>query len=199
MDFTVKTIATGLTPGSQVRYRFRGPGGEMSPTGTCRTAPAADVVAPVAFGFSGDTDWKWRPFPVVNALNREQLDFFVYLGDLIYESTNLQGNEVAEDLDAYRAKYRENRELPDGLSAESGVPLRDLYASFGMFAVPDNHELGVSLRDPNAPRYTEGGAPAARGSSQFVNQTPGSRIGCGRTRSTRRFASSAPPVRAIRE
>jgi len=171
-DFTVKTIATGLAPAASIGYRFRGPGGELSPTGTCHTAPRADQTVPLTFAFSGDVDWKWRPYPVLNTLNKEALDFFIFLGDTIYESTNLQGTEVAEDLTTYRAKYRQNRELPDGLPA-GPVPLRDLYANFGMFSVPDNHELGTSASDPTAPRYTEGGAPAAPGADQLVNHTPG--------------------------
>jgi phosphodiesterase/alkaline phosphatase D-like protein len=172
-DFTVKTIAAGLAPAATIHYRFRGPSGELSPTGTCHTAPSADQAVPFTFAFSGDVDWKWRPYPVLNALNKEALDFFIFLGDTIYESTNLQGTEVAEDLATYRAKYRENRELPDGLPVGGPVPLRNLYASFGMFSVPDNHELGTSASDPNAPRYTEGGAPATPGAAQFVNHTPG--------------------------
>jgi alkaline phosphatase D len=170
-DFTIKTLADGLAAGGAVRYRFRGPNGELSPTGTCRTAPSGDQRVPFSFAFSGDADWKWRPYPVLNSLNHESLDFFVFLGDTIYETTNLLGTKVVEDLEGYRAKYRENRELPAGL--EGAVPLRDLYASFSMFSVPDNHELGTSVEQPSAPRYTEGGAPAAPGSQQLVNKTPG--------------------------
>src|SRR5436189_186119 len=80
------------------------PAGELSPIGTCRTAPDPDVISPVTFGFSGDADWKWRPYPIVNALNQESLDFFLFLGDTIYETTNPDGTEVAEDLNGYRAK-----------------------------------------------------------------------------------------------
>jgi alkaline phosphatase D len=174
-DFTTRTIAADLAPGSSVRYRFRGPAGELSPVGTCHTAPPDDQAVPFTFAFSGDADWKWRPYPVLNALKGESLDFFVFLGDTIYETTNLEGTKVVEDLAGYRAKYRENRELPQGLPNDPGadVPLRDLYASFGMFSVPDNHELGTSVDDPKAPRYTEGGAPAAPGAGQRVNKTSG--------------------------
>jgi hypothetical protein len=42
-----------------------------------------------------------------------------------------------------------------------------------MFSVPDNHELGTSVADPGAPRYTEGGAPAPGQPGTVVNQTPG--------------------------
>jgi phosphodiesterase/alkaline phosphatase D-like protein len=176
-DFTVHAVATGLTPGSTVHYRFRGPAGELSATGTCRTAPPEDADATVTFAFSGDADWKWRPYPLVRALNREPLDFFVFLGDLIYETTNDTGTTVVEDLDGYRGKYRENRERPDAATAAgvADVPLRDMYESFGEYMVFDNHETGLSAADPKAPRYTEGGAPAGDGVHQFVNQTQGYR------------------------
>ena len=172
-DNTVKTVIGDLAAGSTVHYRFRGPGGELSTAGTCHTAPPPDSTAAFSFGFSGDTDWKWRPYPVMNALNHESLDFFIFLGDTIYETTNFEGTTVAEDLATYRAKYRENRELPNGLPADGPVPMQQMYASFGIFSVPDNHELGTSVADPGAPKYTEGGAPAAPGGSELVNQTPG--------------------------
>src|SRR5713226_9067392 len=50
-DFTIKTVAAGLAAGSSVRYRFRAPSGELSPTGTCHTAPRADQSVPFTFGF----------------------------------------------------------------------------------------------------------------------------------------------------
>ena len=50
---------------------------------------------------------QWRPYPVVNALNKEALDFFVFLGDTIYETTNAQGSEVVEDLAGYRPGWVE--------------------------------------------------------------------------------------------
>ena len=90
-DFTVKTIATDLPSGAEIRYRFRGPAGELSPVGQCRTAPPSTQATELTFGFSGDVDWKWRPYPLLSALNAEPLDFFVFLGDTIYETTNLPG------------------------------------------------------------------------------------------------------------
>jgi phosphodiesterase/alkaline phosphatase D-like protein len=173
-DYNVKANADRLSPGTTIAYRFRGPNGELSATGSCRTAPDPNDDTPLTFGFSGDADWKWRPYPLLNALDREPLDFFVFLGDLIYETTNLQGTTSAEDLDGYRGKYRENREPVGGAPGpDAYVPLRDLYQAFGMYMVFDNHELGVSQADRTAPPYTEGGAPAGDGAHQFVNQTPG--------------------------
>lgn len=173
-DYIVKANADRLPSGTTIAYRFRGPNGELSATGSCRTAPDPADDAPITFAFSGDADWKWKPYPLLDALNREQLDFFVFLGDLIYETTNLQGTTSAENLDGYRAKYRVNREpAGDKSAANASIPLRDLYQTFGMYMLFDNHEIGVSQADRGAPPYTEGGAPAGDGVHQFVNQTPG--------------------------
>jgi len=171
-DFTLKVVADGLLPNEALAYRFRSLSGEVSATGSCRTAPARDDAAAVTFGFSGDADWKWKPYPLLNALNRESLNFFIFLGDLLYETTNLEGTTAVEDLAGYRAKYRENRE-PVGDKTGADVPLRTLYQSFGMYAVFDNHETGPSKLDPTAPPYNEGGASAGDGVHQYVNQTPG--------------------------
>ena len=169
-DLTVKTLVDGLSPAESLAYRFRAPGGETSPVGACRTAPPPDQAAPVTFGFSGDADWKWRPYPLLDALVREPLDFFFFLGDLIYEDTAPDGSSVAETLDDYRAKYRQNREPRPGSEKPS---LQPLYARFGLYAVFDNHETGNSRANPSAPPYNEGGAPTGDGAHQFVNQTAG--------------------------
>lgn len=167
-DFTVKVLASGLKPGTKYYYRFKS-GNDVSPIGSFKTAYAPDQRDPVTLGFSGDVDWKWKPYPVLNNLNKENLDFFFFLGDLIYETTNLAGTTAAEDLNDYRAKYRENRE-PRPNSASKMAPMLDLYRLFGQYSVFDNHETGPSKADKNAPNYNEGGAPA---NGQFVNQTEG--------------------------
>ena len=156
-DLTVKALATGLAPGTRYYYRFRG-GESVSPVGTFHTAYAPRDDAPVKLVFSGDADWKWKPFPLAAALAREDADFFFFLGDVVYESQDYDGKSFANGLDAYRSKYRENRE-PRPASATAMVPLRDVYAAFGQYSVFDNHELGGT---------PEGGAMKAGG---FVNRS----------------------------
>jgi alkaline phosphatase D len=175
-DFTAKAVAADLQPGTVYHYRFRGSAGERSAAGACRTAYAPDRPAPITFGFTGDADWRWKPYPLLASLNREPLDFFVFLGDLIYEWSAPESgaaSPVAETLDEYRALYRANREPRPGLP--DLVPLRQTYTRFGQYSVFDNHELGPSQADPRAPRYDFGGAPANDGLHTFVNQTPGFR------------------------
>ncbi len=167
-DLTVKVTAQGLKPGTRYFYRFRA-GGQLSPVGQFRTAFAPGQAAPLTFAFSGDADWEWKPYPVLNALVKEKLDFFLFLGDLIYETTDLQGRTDVEDLAGYRWKYRENREPRDN-SPSKMVPMLDLYRLFGQYSVFDNHEIGVSRADRAAPPFITGGA---RAGDVFVNRTPG--------------------------
>jgi hypothetical protein len=119
--------------------------------------------------FSGDADALWRPFPLLNSLIRENLDYFVFLGDLIYEWEEGPDTASAEDLADFRFKYRENREPRPG-SPSQMVPMLDLYRSFGQYSIFDNHELAYSQADRSAPPYVSGGAQR---NGQFVNQTPG--------------------------
>jgi alkaline phosphatase D len=166
-DFTAKALASSLEPGARYYYRFKA-GDTVSDTGRFRTPYAPDDRATVRMAFTGDADWRWKPYPLLASLAEEDLDFFLFLGDLIYEHADIEAKAVVDGLEGYRAKYRENREpRPDAASAIT--PLRDLYAAFGQYAVFDNHELGLSP-EASAPRYTEGGARVAGG---FVNGTRG--------------------------
>jgi phosphodiesterase/alkaline phosphatase D-like protein len=168
-DFTTKRIVPNLRQGVRYYYRFTAPG-VASPTGTFMTPYAEFDRAPVRMAFTGDADWKWKPYPLLASLVREPVDFFLFLGDLVYESTDYEGKGAAEDLAGYRMKYRENREPRPG-SPSGMVPMRDLYAAFGQYSVVDNHELGYSRADfANAPPYPEGGATHH---GTFVNKTPG--------------------------
>jgi alkaline phosphatase D len=172
-DFTVKVTARGLTPGTLYYYRFRS-GGNVSAVGSFRTAYAADQDAPVTIGFTGDAHWAWKPYPLLAGLAHEPLDTFIFLGDLLYESRNLEtgknGTIAAESLDDFRWKYRENREPRPG-SATGMVPMLDVYSRFGQYSVFDNHETANS-KASGTPPYITGGAQVG---GQFVNQTEGFR------------------------
>jgi phosphodiesterase/alkaline phosphatase D-like protein len=170
-DYTVKTTATGLQAGTQYWYRFQS-GGATSAVGSFETPFAPSQDAKVTMAFTGDAHWSWKPFPLLKSLAEEPLDFFVFLGDLIYESRNLtvdkNGTIAAETLDEFRYKYRENREpRPNGYTGDA--PIRDLYAAFGQYSVVDNHETANS-KVRGAPPYITGGATF---DGEFVNRTEG--------------------------
>jgi phosphodiesterase/alkaline phosphatase D-like protein len=172
-DFTTRVTAANLTPGTLYYYRFRS-GGDTSPVGTFRSAYAPTQDATVTLAFSGDAHWSWKPYPLINSLLKEPLDTFIFLGDLLYESRNLEtgknGTIAAESLDDFRLKYRENREPRPG-SSSSMTPMLDLYRMFGQYSVVDNHETANS-RVRGAPPYITGGATAG---GTFVNQSEGFR------------------------
>ena len=184
-DYTLKLDAKGLDSGTNYYYRFRTPRGEVSQIGRFTTAPKPNAAVPVQFGFSGDADGKWRPYPLAQAFKQLKLDFFIFIGDTIYETKSAVSPAAADPvvnpqlaLSDYHRKYRENIEplKPDGLQS-----LQPLFAAQSNYTLLDNHELGNH-------QYAEGGASTGvegKGVSgvdprndvntgnTFINQTPG--------------------------
>ena len=183
---TIKIDATGLSSHTRYFYRFVSEAGEISPTGRFTTAPRDDEKVAVRFAFSGDAHGAWRPYPLVQRFGELNLDYFVFLGDTMYETAST-GSPAAVDpfadpvqaLADYRRKYLENI-LP---VKPGGFPgLQALFAAQGNYTLLDNHELG------NA-QFMSGGAlpgeppgkgvdaanPAndVNGSCDFINRTRG--------------------------
>ncbi len=161
-DYTLKINAVGLNSGTEYYYRFLTNQNEISPVGRFKTAPEAAVQAPVRFGFSGDADGKWRPYGSTANFNNLNLDYFVFLGDTIYESastgspaTTSLSNPTQPKIDQalldYYRKYRENLEP---VATGSFSSLENLFTSQGNYTLLDNHELGNQ-------QLINGGAPAA--------------------------------------
>ena len=134
-DYTVKANVAGLTPDTRYYYRFRA-GGAVSPTGTFVTAPQPNAAKKIRFVFAGDSDGSRREdgspafneFEVLDAAAAEDPAFFMYFGDTIYGDRA----PAATSVDAYRAKYRQNR----GYRA-----LADLLAATSMITTWDDHEV----------------------------------------------------------
>jgi uncharacterized protein YjiK/phosphodiesterase/alkaline phosphatase D-like protein len=94
-DYTVKLVANGLTPATRYYYRFVNDNtNETSIAGTFKTVPLANTGAiQFHFGFSGDNDGLMRPFALGSVVPSQHLDFYLNLGDLIYETaSNSTGN-----------------------------------------------------------------------------------------------------------
>lgn len=157
-DYTTKVDATCLESGTQYYYRFQSPTGQTSATGTFKTALDPTVSGPVRFAFSGDADGQWRPYSSTANFNKLGLDYFVFLGDTIYE-TGSKGSPAAADpvvnpsqaLADYRRKYLENIQP----TTEGGFQgLETLYSSQANYTLLDNHELGNK-------QLINGGAPSS--------------------------------------
>jgi phosphodiesterase/alkaline phosphatase D-like protein len=102
-DHCVKVKVQGLDAGTDYYYRFLyGVGDALyaSRTGRARTAPANDDDRPVRFAFCSCNDYNGRYFNAFEWMARQELDFFVHLGDYIYETT---GNPQFQDTHPDRA------------------------------------------------------------------------------------------------
>ncbi len=185
-DYTLKLEATGLASGKKYYYRFKTETGDLSPVGSFTTAPAPNAKVAVKFGFSGDTDGKWRPYRLLQNFSQHNLDYFIFLGDTIYETATDRSPAAADPFANpaqaqadYQRKYRENLEATN---AGGCLGTQTLYQSQGNYILLDNHELGNK-------QFINGGAPTGTPSGKgvdatviandvnktgsFINQTPG--------------------------
>lgn len=147
-DFTGRIIIDGLIPDTGYRYTVsfsQGPEEE----GRFRTAPKSTQAKAIRFAWSGDLGGgvcrdRQDGYPIFAAINRERLDFFLALGDMIYAdfscaATGFYGNpqipgdfSPANGLSDYWAHWRYNRE-------DAGY--REMLARMPYYAIWDDHEV----------------------------------------------------------
>jgi alkaline phosphatase D len=85
LGHAVHVDAVGLEPGRDYFYRFLA-GGEVSPVGRTRTAPAANApLDRLRFAFTSCQDWLTGHYTAYRHLAQEDLDLVFFLGDYIYE------------------------------------------------------------------------------------------------------------------
>lgn len=155
-DYILKFPVEGLKSGTRYYYQFQATDGALSPVGTFKTSPDDDSRVPVRFGFSGDADGQWRPYISTQDFDKLKLDYFVWLGDTIYETASTISPAVADvfvnpiqALADYRRKYQEQFQAVN----PNGFPgLTSFFASQGNYTLLDNHELGNK-------QFINGGAP----------------------------------------
>ena len=117
-----------LRPATRYYYRARVAGKAPGPTASFVTAPAAAENARVVFCFSGDSRESYQPFTVMRAVQAQQPDFFLHLGDTIYADRG--GN--ARSLEEFWQKYRANR---------SDRSSQNCFAATSVYALWDDHEV----------------------------------------------------------
>lgn len=195
-DFTVKIPVDGLRPGTRYHYRFCAVVCDPADTGRFNTAPAPDQRARLRFGFTGDADGRYRPYPAAANIGDRDLDFFILLGDAMYEvaakgspatirlTANATPADVEQGLADFLRKYRENSlgVTSDGTTTLTGQQgLRPMRQATGHYTMLDNHELG------SADLQAGGAPPGARGfnldpaldtneTGPFNNQTAAFRV-----------------------
>lgn len=103
-DHCVKVRLTDLKPATTYYYRFetqdgfKGPS-HYSPVGRFKTAPADDADVAVKFAVASCQDFNGKYYNSYARLAQEELDFFIHLGDYVYETT---GNPEFQSIDAKR-------------------------------------------------------------------------------------------------
>lgn len=161
-DRCAKAKITGLQPATTYYYRFilsREDGDYVGPVGRTRTAPDAEADVTVRFAYASCQDFNGRYYNSYRGMLGLELDFFVHLGDYVYETTGdptfqatgkraitfsdtagaivfHEGEEdqyyAAKSLDNYRELYRQYRSDP---------ALRRVHETLPMIAVWDDHEF----------------------------------------------------------
>jgi alkaline phosphatase D len=114
-----------LAPQTEHRFAFIDSDGKRSRTGRFFTAPPDDVKVPVVFGASACTKNGFDMGVMGAAGAREDLAFFVSLGDTVY-------CDGARTLDDFRGRWSQN------LSTDG---YRALRGSTSLFATWDDHEV----------------------------------------------------------
>lgn len=131
-DFTVKLDVNDLEPNNTYCYRFKA-GEELSEVGKFHTAPDNEGEPVVRFAYSSDSDGSKTPpfndFEVFDRAREDQIDFWIYLGDTIYNDTF---GPKAESVEQMRDKYKQNRDFQ---------ALRDLLMDTSTYAIWDDHEV----------------------------------------------------------
>ena len=165
-DYTLKLDINGLESGKQYYYTFETKDGEFSPVGTFKTAPDPNQKTAVHFGFSGDGDGQWRPYSSTQDFKGLNLDYFVWLGDTIYETkSNISdgtADPFADPNQALADYHRKYREQLDPVTQDGFPGLQEFFSSQGNYTLLDNHELGNK-------QFQAGGAPTGDPAGKGVN------------------------------
>lgn len=168
-DYTVAIPLEGLVPATRYRYHLLvGRATEarnhvearLAARGEFTTLPDAGTPAPVRFAWSGDLGGQHRcrqgagGYPIFDVLRKQDLDFFLFLGDTIYSDDVCPAppNEPGADFTAttlaeYRARHRYQR------GAES---LRRFLETVPVYVIWDDHEVKNNFAGPVEPQMPAG-------------------------------------------
>ncbi|HEY7166285.1 MAG TPA: alkaline phosphatase D family protein [Candidatus Binatia bacterium] len=126
-DGTVQIALNGLQPSTYYYFRAIVRGKSPGPIGRFLTAPRLDDLSIVKFCFSGDSREGYQPFTIMDAINANQPNFFVHLGDTVYADRG----GTATHLPEFWAKYRGNRDAAS----------QRLFSDTSIYVIWDDHEV----------------------------------------------------------
>ena len=174
-DHCVKVRLAGLAAGKLWFYRFSyATAGKTytSRTGRFKTAPAADEDVAVKFAVASCQDFNGKYYNSYARMLLEDLDFFVHLGDYVYETTGNPSFQTATE--ARRVKFTDtagaiafNKGTKDEyFAAKSLSNYRELYKTYrsdpdlqkaheamAMIAIGDDHEFSDDCHGATASYY----------------------------------------------
>ncbi len=141
---SVHVDVAGLSPGREYFYRFTA-GGERSPEGRTKTAPAAGAhIDGLTFAFASCQAWPDGFYSAYRRMNEQDLDLVVHLGDYVYEygipaDGGARGvavprtlREDCRTLERYRLQHALYKTDPD---------LQEAHRRFPWAVTWDDHEL----------------------------------------------------------
>ncbi len=129
----------GLQPGREYFFRFVA-GGEVSPVGRTRTAPAG-ATDEVRFALASCQAWVGGPYAAYRTMAEDDLDLVVHVGDYIYERRD---TETLQDFRLLHALYKTS---PDLQAAHARFPF---VVTFDDHEIENNWADGVSQPDGEA-------------------------------------------------
>jgi alkaline phosphatase D len=135
---SVRVELSGLEPSRWYWYRFT-TADAVSPTGRTRTAPAANIaIDRLAFAFASCQQYEQGYFAAHRHMAHEDLDFVLFLGDYIYESSwgrnHVRKHATGEPytLADYRVRYAQYK---------SDIDLQSMHAAAPWIVTWDDHEV----------------------------------------------------------
>ncbi len=138
LGHSVHAEVRGLTPQRWYFYRFHA-GGETSPVGRTKTAPAAnDLPDRLRFAFTSCQHYETGYFNGYPHMQQEDLDLVIHLGDYIYEYAAHEGRTrkhlgpEIETLSDYRLRYTQYR---------LDATLQETHRLFPWLVTWDDHEF----------------------------------------------------------
>lgn len=168
-DYTLTVPLEGLSPATRYQYHVtidyadqsaKHFSGKLAAKGNFITLPEEHTSAAVTFAWSGDLGGQGRcrqgvgGYPIFDVIHRQEIDFFLFLGDTIYADNLCPSppNEPGADfkattLETYRLRHRYQR------GAEA---LQRFLRTVPVYAIWDDHEVRDNFSGPFDPHMPAG-------------------------------------------